>query len=210
MIKFSQVGPDDTWVVFLGITLENLDRIANHMEPIVFKADQVGLGAGSFAVGTGGMGAALRAQLGASELRSCLELTQEDADLLTSGGLVERSLQSLGFSRKGTVMVLLGKTEASIVESLRAAGLISATTKLTELSPPVARTSKLEPPPRMADAFPQRRQPNFGLIFSGLFFMALGGLGIGIGKNAALGALLALAGAAVAVWGFLYVPPRAR
>ena len=189
MIKFAQDGPNATWVVFLGLSFENLARLAQGAEPIVFPAAQIGLGEGSFTMGPVGTGAALRAQLGAKEVRCCLELTQADADTLMQGGLVERSLESLGFSRRGTVMVLLGKTEQAIVESLRAAGLIGGTTKLTENPAPT-------PIPKY------RINPQ--LIMAGLVFVAVGGIGIAAAKNPALGVLIGMGGAASIVWGLRF------
>jgi hypothetical protein len=199
MIKFAQQGPNASWVVFLGLSFENLERLAQGAEPIVFPAAQVGLGAGSFTMGPGGTGAALRAQLGADEVRCCLEFTQADADTLMKGGLVERSLQSLGFSRSGMVMVLLGKTERAIVETLRAAGLVSATTKFTELDAPTAAATP---------TLPSKYCINPQLIFAGLVFVAVGAMGVAAAKNPALGVLLGLGGAASIVWGVRY--PRSR
>lgn len=133
MIKFAQAGTQG-WLVVLGITLDNLRRIAEDMQPIAFPASQVGLGEGTFTIGTRGMGAALRAQLGPA-FASCLELDQADADALLRGEPIERSLGSLGYPRDGQLLLFLGPSEDAILASLRGAGLVTDATRLAGPDP---------------------------------------------------------------------------
>jgi hypothetical protein len=193
MIKFATAGKAG-WVVGLGITVENLTRIAERLEPIVFPGEQVGL-AGKFAIGTGGMGAALASMYPDVH---CLELTQADADALTGGRFVERTLASLGYDRDGVALVFLGSTEAAILAELRKTGLVSSATQVTD---PYA----VKP---MAVATPRQIKP--GLILSGAMFVGLGALGVHIGKSPGLGVLIALGGIACIAWGFMYRAPQRR
>ena len=131
MIKFSQQGPDG-WIVGLGLTIENLRLVGEELKPIAFPAAQIGLGAGFFTLGIPGMAAALKAQLG-SKMRSCIELDEGDFGKLLQGEPHTRTLESLGYSRKGEVVIFVGESEEAVIASLRAHGILTEATAVNEV-----------------------------------------------------------------------------
>ena len=133
MIKFSQQGPSG-WIVGLGLTIENLRLVGEELKPIAFPAAQVGLGSGLFTIGIPGMAAALKAQLG-SKMKSCLELDAGDFARLLQGEPLERTLASLGYSRKGQVVIFVGESEEAVITSLRKHGIITEATEVNEADP---------------------------------------------------------------------------
>src|SRR5204862_108988 len=113
---------------------ENLQRIGERMEPIVFEGKDVGLGAGLFGIGTHGMGAALRAQLG-TKIKTTWEIDQADADALLRGEPLSRSLQSLGYDKEGKAVVC-GYGDKQPGRSLTVVDLATRTvTKTIDLEP---------------------------------------------------------------------------
>lgn len=131
MIKFSQQGPSG-WIVGLGLTIENLRLVGEELKPIAFPARQIGLGDGLFTVGITGMAAALKTQLG-SKVKSCIELDEGDFATLLQGEPLERTLASLGYSRKGGVVIFVGESEEAVIASLQKHGIITEATVMNEV-----------------------------------------------------------------------------
>ncbi len=195
MIKIGQEGPQG-WVVILGLSRENLRLALEEAQPIAFPAAQVGLGAGRFGLGTRGSREALEEVLG-EPLAGFLELTEDVARLLVSGQVYTTDLGSLGFEKEGDLALLAGEDEDHIVDAFRAAGLVSADTRIIdEDAPPEARSA----PARLVPAAALAPRSSRWAIAPSALMMAVGLALLVDGRAKNLGIAILLAGAAFTAW----------
>ncbi|NOU32274.1 MAG: hypothetical protein HOO96_30580 [Polyangiaceae bacterium] len=193
MIKIGQEGPQG-WVVILGLSRENLRLALEEAQPIAFPASQVGLGPGRLGLGTRGSREALEEVLG-EPLAGFLELTEDVARTLVSGQVYTTDLGSLGFEKAGDLALLAGEDEDHIVDAFRAAGLVSADTRIIDESEglEVPRTSTPAPTPRAP------RSSRWAIVPSGLM-MAVGLALLVDGRARSLGTAIVLSGVAFTLW----------
>jgi hypothetical protein len=189
VIKFTQQSASAGQLIGLGLSIDNLKRVCEQSMPIVFDASDVKLGDGKFCIGTQGMAAALRAQLGGA-YRSCIELDEGTVARLLAGEPVEISLGALGYPVKGVVLLFVGTDEDAMLGQLRGAGLVAPRAR-------VVQAEKLGP---QESAWP--------LLLGGVFLVALSGIGFSSGKTFAAFAVAA-GGLAVVAWALSKLKPSA-